>query len=438
MSLIALRITDPHTREQYLDERKAPRVPRTGKPLLAALAPPAGWVGPPPYNRAPDRHPAEQAVQRREAACSSRPAFVRPRCPSVPEMARLAEDLGFDGLTFSEVRTDPFVVAAVAAAATDRIELATSVAIAFPRSPMVVAQATHNLQELSNGRFSVGLGTQVKGHIKRRFSTVWDSPGPRLREYVLSLRAIWDCWQHGTPLNYEGRFYQFTLMTPEFNFGPTPHPLRIDLAAINPYNVETAATLARGPARPRLHHLGVPARRHLARRGRCRRAHRAPAGRLRDDRRRLPRQRRGRARGPRGPRADPSPGRLLRLDARLRPDLRASRLGCARAGPAGADRPGPLGRPAHAGGRRGAGPLLHRRHLRRRSPSGSRIASAASWTVSACRCHRTPPTRTTRSPGRSRRSRHSRPPGSDAPPRWLAEGGAARPGTGWPGSTRLT
>ncbi|HZN68326.1 MAG TPA: TIGR03617 family F420-dependent LLM class oxidoreductase [Tepidisphaeraceae bacterium] len=166
--------------------------------------------------------------------------------PHVPETARLAEELGFDGLTFSEVRTDPFLVAAVAAAATERIELATSVAIAFPRSPMVVAQATHNLQELSRGRFSVGLGTQVKGHIERRFSTVWDSPGPRLREYVQSLHAIWDCWQHGSPLNYQGRFYRFTLMTPEFNFGPTPHPLRIDLAAINPYNLETAATLARG------------------------------------------------------------------------------------------------------------------------------------------------------------------------------------------------
>lgn len=176
--------------------------------------------------------------------------------PQVPEAARLAEDLGFDGLTFSEVRHDPFVVAAVAAAATSRIQLATSVAIAFPRSPMVVAQATHNLQELSSGRFSVGLGTQVKGHITRRFSTVWDSPGPRLREYVLSLRAIWDCWQHGTPLNYEGRFYQFTLMTPEFNLGPTPYPLRVDLAAINPYNIETAATLARGL---RVHGFNTPA-----------------------------------------------------------------------------------------------------------------------------------------------------------------------------------
>jgi probable F420-dependent oxidoreductase len=166
--------------------------------------------------------------------------------PRIAEMARLAEDLGYDGLTCSEVRQDPFVVAAVAAAATRRVQIATSVAIAFPRSPMVVACATHNLQALSDGRFTVGLGTQVRGHIVRRFSTVWDSPGPRLREYVESLRAIWDCWQTGGPLDYRGRFYQFTLMTPEFNLGPIPHPLRVDLAAINPYNLETTALLARG------------------------------------------------------------------------------------------------------------------------------------------------------------------------------------------------
>jgi probable F420-dependent oxidoreductase len=166
--------------------------------------------------------------------------------PRVAEQARLAEDLGFDGLTFSEVRHDPFVVAAAAATSTRRLALATSVAIAFPRSPMVVAEATHNLQELSEGRFTVGLGTQVRGHITRRFSTVWDSPGPRLREYVESLRAIWACWQGEAPLDYQGRFYQFTLMTPEFNFGPSPYPLRIDLAAINRYNVETTAMLAGG------------------------------------------------------------------------------------------------------------------------------------------------------------------------------------------------
>jgi probable F420-dependent oxidoreductase len=177
----------------------------------------------------------------------------------VAEMARLAEELGFDGITFSEVRHDPFVVAAVAASATGRVHLATSVAIAFPRSPMVVAQATHNLQQLSGGRFTVGLGTQVRGHIVGRFSSTWDSPGPRMREYVESLRAIWACWQHGTALNYEGRFYQFTLMTPEFNLGPTPHPLRIDLAAINPFNIETAGTLADGL---RVHGFNTPAYLH--------------------------------------------------------------------------------------------------------------------------------------------------------------------------------
>jgi probable F420-dependent oxidoreductase len=161
-------------------------------------------------------------------------------------MARLAEEIGYEGLTFSELRQDPFIAAAVAATATTRVQLATSVAIAFPRSPMVVAYATRNLQDLSGGRFSVGLGTQVRGHITRRFSTVWDSPGPRLREYVEALQAIWACWQNGTPLEYQGKHYQFTLMTPEFDLGPTPYALRIDLAAINRFNVETAATLGRG------------------------------------------------------------------------------------------------------------------------------------------------------------------------------------------------
>ena len=113
----------------------------------------------------------------------------------------------------------------------------------------------------------------MKGHIERRFSTVWDSPGPRLREYVLSLRAIWDCWQHGTPLNYQGRFYQFTLMTPSSTRADAD-PLRIDLAAINPYNVESAATLPGGLRVHGFNTAGVPARRHLARRGRCRRARR--------------------------------------------------------------------------------------------------------------------------------------------------------------------
>jgi probable F420-dependent oxidoreductase len=157
--------------------------------------------------------------------------------------ARLAETLGYDGLTFSEVRQDPFIVASLAATATEKVQLATSVAIAFPRSPMIAAYATRNLQDLSHGRFSLGLGTQVRGHIQRRFSAEWDSPGPRLREYVHALRAIWSCWQDGTPLDMHGRFYNFTLMTPEFSLGPGPYPTRVHLAAVNPYNIATAATL---------------------------------------------------------------------------------------------------------------------------------------------------------------------------------------------------
>jgi probable F420-dependent oxidoreductase len=166
--------------------------------------------------------------------------------PQVGEMARQAETLGFDGLTFSEVRQDPMIVAAVAATSTQRVQLATSVTIAFPRSPTTLAYGTRNLQDLSGGRFSLGLGTQVRGHIIRRFSSTWDSPGPRLREYAEALQAIWDCWQGHGPLEYRGKFYQLTLMTPEFNPGPTPHPLRVYLAAINRYNVQTAGRLASG------------------------------------------------------------------------------------------------------------------------------------------------------------------------------------------------
>ena len=145
--------------------------------------------------------------------------FVETHLPDAPwgeiaERAARTEALGFDGLAAAELSRDPFLSLAVAATSTSRIRLATSVAIAFPRSPMVIAYQARNLQDLSGGRFVVGLGTQVKGHIERRFSTEWGSPGPRLREYVESLRAIWDTWQHGAPLNYSGKFYKFSLMTP--------------------------------------------------------------------------------------------------------------------------------------------------------------------------------------------------------------------------------
>jgi probable F420-dependent oxidoreductase len=170
--------------------------------------------------------------------------------------AARAEAMGFDGIGAPELKRDPFVTSTLAAGATSRVRISTSVAIAFPRSPMVVAYQGRNIQDLSEGRFVVGLGTQVKGHIERRFSTVWDSPGPRLREYVESLRAIWDTWQHGTPLNYRGKFYNFTLMTPEFSPPPSDFPPpKVHIAAVNAYNIRLAGQLCDGL---RVHPFSTP------------------------------------------------------------------------------------------------------------------------------------------------------------------------------------
>lgn len=170
--------------------------------------------------------------------------------------AQLVEELGYDSLAQSEIRRDPFIALTLAASATRRVRLAPAVAIVFPRSPMIVAYMSHNLQELSEGRFALGMGTQVKGHIERRFSMEWGRPGPRLREYVLALRAIWDTFQHGTPLNFEGEFYRFTLMTPEFNLGPSDYfPIPIQLAAVNTYLATTAGELCDGL---RVHGFSTP------------------------------------------------------------------------------------------------------------------------------------------------------------------------------------
>src|SRR5216684_2818658 len=118
--------------------------------------------------------------------------------------ARRAEALGYDGVVTEETKDDPFIVMALAAEATSRVGLATAVAIAFPRSPAVTALSAWTLQKLSGGRFTLGLGSQVKGHIERRYGLAWSAPGPWLREYVQALRAIWDCWQNGTKLDFQG------------------------------------------------------------------------------------------------------------------------------------------------------------------------------------------------------------------------------------------
>ncbi|TYL55467.1 TIGR03617 family F420-dependent LLM class oxidoreductase [Nocardioides sp. BGMRC 2183] len=130
--------------------------------------------------------------------------------------ARRAEAAGYDRIWSSEIGHDPFVQLAVGAAATSRIEVATGIAVAFARNPMNTAHLAHDLQTLSRGRFTLGLGTQVKAHVTRRFSMPWSRPAARMREYVLALRAIWDSWETGERLKFEGEFYTHTLMTPMF------------------------------------------------------------------------------------------------------------------------------------------------------------------------------------------------------------------------------
>ncbi len=167
---------------------------------------------------------------------------------TIADEARRAEALGYDGVITEETKDDPFIVLALAAQATRRVTLATAVAVAFPRSPTITAMSAWTLQRLSNGRFTLGLGSQVKGHIERRFGVPWSAPGPWLREYVLALRALWECWQGGgTKIDFRGEHYRLSLMVPLFVPPPIEHPhIPIELAAVNPYMCQVAGEVADG------------------------------------------------------------------------------------------------------------------------------------------------------------------------------------------------
>lgn len=154
--------------------------------------------------------------------------------PGAADVAKAAEALGFAALWSPETAHNPFLALTIAAEHTQQLTIGTAVAIAFPRSPMVTAQIAWDLAGFSGGRFILGLGTQVKAHIERRFSSVWDSPVGRLRDYIGALRAIWYCWQTGGKLDYRGQYYQHTLMTPFFSPGPIAHPdIPIYIAGVN-------------------------------------------------------------------------------------------------------------------------------------------------------------------------------------------------------------
>jgi probable F420-dependent oxidoreductase len=166
---------------------------------------------------------------------------------SIPGYARKVEALGYDCLWSAETQHDPFLPLAVAATVTSKIKLGTSIAVAFPRSPMILAHISWDLAKASGGRFILGLGSQVKGHNERRFSVKFESPAPKMREVVLALRAIWDCWQNGTKLDFKGQFFRFDLMTPFFNPGPIEHPrVPVFIAGVNPAMCRVAGEVCDG------------------------------------------------------------------------------------------------------------------------------------------------------------------------------------------------
>lgn len=171
----------------------------------------------------------------------------RARIETAGQQAARAEQAGYDGVATVEALHDPFLPLALAAAHTERIGLTTGIAVAFARSPMTVAQTSYDLALLSKGRFTLGLGSQIKPHIEKRFSMPWSRPAARMRDYVLALRAIWTCWQDGTRLDYDGEFYRHTLMTP--NFTPEAHeygPPEVRIAAVGPLMTEVAGEVSDG------------------------------------------------------------------------------------------------------------------------------------------------------------------------------------------------
>ena len=164
----------------------------------------------------------------------------------IPQAVR-AEELGFDGVVAVETAHEPFLPLVLAAEHTKRVGLRTGLAIAFPRSPMVVANVGWDLQDYSGGRFTLGLGPQVKGHNERRFSVKWVPPAPRLREYVLALKAIWNTWATGERLNFVGEHYTFTLMTPNFTPQRIANPnIPVYISALGPAMARVAGEVCDG------------------------------------------------------------------------------------------------------------------------------------------------------------------------------------------------
>jgi probable F420-dependent oxidoreductase len=166
---------------------------------------------------------------------------------AVPARVRELEACGYDGVASAEIANDPFLPLALAAEHSERLELLTSIAVAFARNPMLLAQTAHDLNVFSRGRMVLGLGSQIRAHVTRRFGMPWSRPAARMREFIQAMRAIWACWYEGKGLAFRGEFYTHTLMTPMFtpaerSFGAP----RVFLAAVGPRMTEVAGEVADG------------------------------------------------------------------------------------------------------------------------------------------------------------------------------------------------
>ena len=153
---------------------------------------------------------------------------------TIADGAEQIESLGYDGIAVEECKDDPYQQLTLASVNTNKLELATSIAMAFPRSPTITAMSAWTLQKVSSGRLILGLGSQVRGHIRRRYGMEWTAPAPRMRDYILAMKAVWRCWQDREPLHHDGDHYKLDLMVPLFDPGPIDHPdIPIHISAIN-------------------------------------------------------------------------------------------------------------------------------------------------------------------------------------------------------------
>ena len=165
----------------------------------------------------------------------------------VPAAIKALEAAGFDRASTAEMNHDPFFQLLLAAEHSEKIELATSIAVGFARSPMILANIGNDLQAYSKGRMTIGLGSQIQPHIEKRFSMPWGAPAAKMREHVLAMRAIWDNWYNDKPLQFMGKFYRHTLMTPAFTPRNNPHGApKVILAAVGPHMTEVAGEVADG------------------------------------------------------------------------------------------------------------------------------------------------------------------------------------------------